>query len=138
MNIKNFKNKGFTLIEMMVVVTIIGILAAIAIPSYQSYIVDSRRTAATAAIGELQIQLEQWRAERPSYAGSGDEYPSVPTDNPYYEFSIPQTDATATSYSIIAEPTEKQEDTECGTLTLSYENGVVSKSASGDATDCWK
>ncbi len=120
--------RGFTLIELMVVVAIIAILAAIAVPMYGEQVRKARRAEATRAVGDLQLRLERWRAENPSYAncspapcGSGT-YPAEPdaTASPYYEIRIVAANTNATRYQITAAPRtgSAQADDRCGTLTL--------------------
>lgn len=119
--------RGFTLIELMVVIAIIAIIAAIAIPSYTEQVRKGRRADAVRFVGDLQLRLEQWRAENPCYgttpspacnAVSGT-YPAVPTAavSPFYTIAIAT--ALPSSYSITATPTGVQADDRCGTLTLS-------------------
>ncbi len=61
--------RGFTLIELMVIVAIIAILAAIAFPSYRRYVIINAERETQAKMLQLQIQLEQWRAKSLTYQG---------------------------------------------------------------------
>lgn len=61
--------QGFTLIELMVIVSIIAILATIAIPSYRRYAVVNAEREAQAKMLQLQIELERWRARALTYQG---------------------------------------------------------------------
>lgn len=116
------RSKGFTLIELMIVVAIVGILAAIALPLYNEQIRKGRRADAMRAVGGLQLQLERWRAENPSYApctptpcGSG-VYPTAPTST-FYTIAI--TGPGTSAYTITATP--KAND-RCGALTATRAN----------------
>lgn len=62
------KTKGFTLIELMITVVIIGVIAGIGFPSYQSSIRKSKRTEAKAALLELMARQEQYFSEKREYA----------------------------------------------------------------------
>ncbi|QNP42061.1 prepilin-type N-terminal cleavage/methylation domain-containing protein [Lysobacter terrestris] len=122
--------RGFTLIELMIVVMVIAILAAIAIPNYLEQSKKGRRADAVRAVGEYQLEMERWRAECYTYAevntckdtdGDGTVetgergYPSAPTSSFY---SIPSGGLTAseTAYSITLQPSGKQAGDRCGNL----------------------
>ena len=64
------QQKGFTLIELMVVVAIVGILVAVALPSYTDYVIRSKRADATGALMAATNAMERWRANNFSYAGA--------------------------------------------------------------------
>ena len=82
------KNSGFSIVELMVVVAIVGVLAALAIPTFTSYIYRARVTEATNFLGEVKQRQESYRSEFGRYAAvNGDDWgtynPStVPGSNP--------------------------------------------------------
>lgn len=61
---------GFSLIELMVVVLIVGILAAVALPNYQKYVMKSRRSDALSALSSVAQAQERWRSNNSSYAST--------------------------------------------------------------------
>ena len=132
MRAKNFKVGGFTLIELMIVIAIIGILAAIAIPSYNKYVMQSRRAEAQVEISRIALSEEKFRANNNEYAAhdaTGNPMGIVNTS--YYIFTIT---AAANTYAITASAknTASQiNDTGCTVLTMN-ESGLKGPSA------CWK
>lgn len=130
------KHSGFHLIELLIVVSIIGILITLALPLYASYFIKERRLQAAHSLSVLAIAMEKYQLEHDTYQTATLEDLSLTENlsNPYYEFQIQNvTDAT---YQLAATPTEKQNDDLCGTLTLN-ELGEKSISGTGALNECW-
>ncbi len=97
--------KGFSLVELMIAVAIVGILSTVALPAYDSYMKKSRRSDAVSALLNLQMAQERWRATHPSYTGtigSGGLGMSATSEQGYYDLSI--VSAGANSFVISANP----------------------------------
>ena len=96
---------GFTLIELMITVVIVAILAAIAYPSYQRYVQNTREAEAQGQIMELASSLEAYRAKHFSYKDADSKLSSLAPElssNKYYDAKI--TTPTNQSYTIEADP----------------------------------
>lgn len=141
MNRLSRKAKGFTLIELMIVVAIIAILAAIAYPSYINYVVDSRRTTATACLVEHGQFMERLYTTNLSYQVDVANIPNFACETElagFYIFRPLDGSISASAYVMEAVPqgVQAERDTECGTLTLN-QAGVRGESGSGNVDDCW-
>lgn len=142
-------SRGFTLIEVMVVVGIIGILASIAYPAYQEYIRKARRADAAAALLENAQFLERFFTENNRYdedaAGTAVSLPVTVSPREsgggsLYSITLDGAATTATTFRLLATPIAggAMASDDCGTLTL---NQLGQKGVSGgslSAAQCWQ
>lgn len=130
-------NKGFSLVELMVVIAILGILYAVALPAYNDFIQDGRRADVQQTLLQQVAVLERIYTRSGGYPGSK---PSSIVDTEFYTFSYIASDASsttasdATMFELTATPvaTSSQADDPCGALSIDYQSTKLP-----DQTGCW-
>ncbi len=118
------KEKGLTLIELLIVILIVGVLAAVAIPTYTGYMQRARRADAKTALEQVRAAQEMWRAEKGGYStdATGVQLrntmgaPST-TISPFYNWSYSGVPS-ATAFAVQAVPQGSQASDPGGTLLL--------------------
>jgi type IV pilus assembly protein PilE len=130
-------HKGFTLIELMMVVAVIGILAAIAFPSYQDSLRKGRRADAKAALLDLAQFTERSYTQNNTYSGITLPYNQTPRNGTAY-YALALASATTSTVSLTATPIvgSPQASDACGTFSI---NEAGTKGASGalGVSQCW-
>ena len=139
--------KGFTLIELMIVVAVIAILSAIAYPSYQEYVMRSRRVEGQSLLNDAAARQERWRAQNGSYM-TDDTATGIPklklpqvdkSENGYYTLSLSVV-ANDGGYTLKATRAGAQaSDRKCGDFTLNAtgKKGIAA-STPGTVEQCWR
>lgn len=133
--------RGFSLVELMIAVVIIGILSAIAMPAYTQYIVKAKRAAAQSFIMGVANKQEQYllnaRAYATSLAALGLAIPADIAASYTVTEPIPVT-ASPPGYTITAVPIGNQaaKDTLCGSLSIN-QLGTKTISGTGSLATCW-
>jgi type IV pilus assembly protein PilE len=145
------KQRGVTLIELMIVVVILALVAGFAYPSYMNYVVDTKRTAAASILLQVADRQQQFFMDNKRFSNdltalgftanplviADDGRPMADAGNSASTYSVALSNVTATTYTITAAPLNAQaaRDGKCGSLTL---NQTLVKGASGGGSDCWK
>ena len=135
--------RGFTLIEVMIVVAILAVIAAIAFPSYMESVRKSRRADAKSALMAASQAMEKYFTERQTYvnatlgSNATDVYKTTSPDG-YYTLSF-SVASTASAYSLQAAPTagKGQTNDKCGTFSINQAGAKGVSGGSLNAAACW-
>lgn len=139
---------GFTLIELMITIVVLGILAAIAIPIYEHQVQESRRTDGRSAVLELAAREERYYATNNTYTATpsslGYNATAWPVDvapNDYYSVSVQMNPAAIPSPSFIVTATAigaQAADTACATLSVDSTGAQTATGSGANASStCW-
>ncbi len=148
------RHAGFSLIELVVVVCIIGILAAIAYPSYVNTVSKTRRGAAAACLGSFATFMERYYTSNLRYDQNnatpaismdtaalqalGMDCASAQNTGEFYTYSFAASQPTRTTYTILATPSGVQATRDAGCGALSVTNtGTRGVSGDKDVDQCW-
>ena len=135
------QEQGFTLIEMMIVVAIIGVLAAIAYPSYQQYVVKTKRTDMMSEMYNIAAEIESRKLAQGSYdaisAGVKTDFATAYPRQGTALYDVTITDPLVSKWTINAKPKTGGQMSD-GNLSLNYQkikcrgNGATKKCGTGD------
>ena len=128
--------KGFTLIEIMIVVALISIIAAFAIPAYSDYVIRGKLVDATTQLSDARIKLEQFYQDYRAYDNSHGGTPPCPAPTKYFSFTCV---ADATTYLVTATNNANQGLGSAATYTYTIDESNVKTSTTpwGNGTSCW-
>ena len=126
---KRTNQSGFTLLELLLVIVMIGILASISVGRYNRYVQESNRRAAVAQLYVLQQTMERNRLQTGQYA--------MIAEQTIKGYVISGTSNNGIQYVLTATPIEDDGgDMNCGTLSINHQDQRTA--SEGDATECWQ
>jgi type IV pilus assembly protein PilE len=130
------KGAGFTLLELLIVVAVISILAAIAFPSYRSYTLTARRVDGQASLQRVLLEQEKWRANHATYASSLTDL-GMGSGSADGHYTLALSGVTGTGFTATATAAtggSQTADTACAAMTLTLNELTVTNAPAA----CWR
>lgn len=127
---------GVTLIELMIVVVVVGILAAVAYPSYREHVNNSRRADGKSALLNVAQRLERCFTQYNAYDHASCPV-AFPVTSPDGFYQINDQSRDATTFEVRAAPQGVQAGDRCGTFTLTHTGARDVQGAALTAQQCW-
>lgn len=136
---KSTRPYGFTLVELLITIIIIGILVTFAYPSYKAYIMKSRRTDALQTLSQDQLILERCYSTNFSYSAACGALPTFPQTSAQGFYSIGISNLGTSTYTLTATPIGSQaQDTTCASITVNQANARTGSDSTNTAQSvCW-
>lgn len=130
-------SRGFTLIELMIALAVVAILSAIALPSYQSYVLRSGRSDGKSALLRAAQWLERGATATGTYPLTA-AFPASLTTSEAGRYTISLASADGINYTLTATKTGAQVNDTCGNLTLTQAGAQGVVGGSETAATCWR
>ncbi|MGY4533750.1 type IV pilus assembly protein PilE [Pseudomonas sp. TE3786] len=134
--IKNARTmQGFTLVELMLVVTVIGILAAIVYPNYQEYVMRSNRTEGIALLNDAAARQERYFAQNNTYADTSAKL-GLSGQSPNKMYTLDISNTSASTYTLTVTPSRT--DAKCGNLSVTQAGTKDKTGTAATVADCFR
>lgn len=134
------RSSGFTLIELMITVTVVAILVAIGLPNYREHVRKSTRSEAQSYMMAVAGRQQQFLVDTKAYGKLADVGVATPANvSTAYTIAMPEGSLTASppSFLLTLTPVSDQMQEKCGTLTIDNTGAKTAKKGGTEVSGCW-